>query len=124
MSEQTPDLSPKTNEDEAFIPPYYMLILAVVGLVVALAVWITQPTFTVVGWGGLGITVLSLVAWVLMAPQQAKAFITGRTARFGGTSILVTLIVLVALIAIYTFIRGQDIRIDLTQRNEFSLARR
>ncbi|GIL11430.1 MAG: hypothetical protein BroJett038_01500 [Chloroflexota bacterium] len=115
------DQTPKMDEQEAFIPPYYMLILAVAGLVVALAVLVTQPTFTVVGWGALGIGALALVAWVLMAPDQAKAVITGRTARFGGTSLVVTAVFVVALIAIYVFIRGQNWRADLTERDTFSL---
>ena len=82
MAQQAPNPT-SPMEDEPFIPPYYMLILALIGVVVAIIVAVTQPTFTVVGWGGLGITLLSLVAWVLMAPQQARAFLTGRTARFG-----------------------------------------
>ncbi|MBI5669630.1 MAG: GldG family protein [Chloroflexi bacterium] len=117
MTNQTP----KVNEQEAFIPPYYMLILALVGFVVALGVLVTQPTFNVVGWGALGIAVLSLVAWVLMAPEQARSVVTGRTARFGGTSLLVTVIFLVALIAIYVVVRGRDWRVDLTERDTFSL---
>jgi hypothetical protein len=107
---------------EAFIPPVYMLILALIGLIVALGVAFTQPSFTVVGWGALGIMVLSLVSWVFMAPAQAKAVLTGRTARFGGTSLLVTVIFLTALIAIYVVIRGQNWRSDLTQSNQFSLS--
>lgn len=117
MTNQTP----KVNEQEAFIPPYYMLILALVGFVVALGVLVTQPTFNVVGWGALGIAVLSLVAWVLMAPDQAKSVVTGRTARFGGTSLLVTVIFLAALIAIYVVVRERDWRFDLTERDTFSL---
>jgi ABC-type uncharacterized transport system involved in gliding motility auxiliary subunit len=120
MAQQTPNPA-SSMEEEPFIPPYYMLILALVGLVVALIVALTQPTFTVVGWGGLGIALLSLVAWVLMAPQQARAFITGRTARFGGVSFIVTVVVLAALVALYTLIRGLNLRVDLTERDTFSL---
>jgi hypothetical protein len=109
------------NEQEAFIPPYYMLILALVGLAVAAVVALTQPTFNVVGWGGLGIMILSLVAWVFMAPDQAKAVVTGRTARYGGTSILVTIIFLMALVGIYAVVRGANWRADLTQADAYSL---
>jgi hypothetical protein len=120
MAEQTPNTTPQPSE-EAFIPPYYMLLIAAAGLIVALLVFLTQPTFTVVGWGGLALAVLSLIAWVLIAPQQARAAITGRTARFGGTSIFITLIFIVALILLYIFIRGRDLQIDLTERDIFSL---
>lgn len=119
MSEQIPN--PQVNEEEPFIPPYYLPLLAVAGLVVAIIVLFTQPTFNVVGWGGLGIMILSLLAWVLMAPEQARELLTGRTVRFGGTSLIVTVIVLAALVALYTLIRGQGIRIDLTERDIYSL---
>ena len=39
--------------------------------------------------------------WVLLAPQQARAAFTGRTARFGGTSVLVTIMLIVAMALIY-----------------------
>jgi ABC-type uncharacterized transport system involved in gliding motility auxiliary subunit len=115
MEQQTPE------NEQPFIPPHYMLILVVVGLVVAIGVYLTQPTFSVVGWGGLGIAVLSLVAYVLMAPEQAKAALTGRTMRFGGTSVLVTIVLLVALGFAYVFVRGLNMRYDLTERDTFSL---
>ena len=115
MEQQTPE------NEQPFIPPYYMLILVVVGLVVAVGVYLTQPTFSVVGWGGLGIAILSLVAYVLMAPEQAKAALTGRTMRFGGTSLLVTIVLLVALGFAYVFVRGLNARVDLTQADTFSL---
>ena len=119
MAEQLPN--PQVNEEEPFIPPHYLLLLALVGLLVAFITFFTQPTFSVVGWGGLGIMLLSLLAWVLMAPQQARAALTGRTVRFGGTSLLVTTVVIVALIALYTLIRSLEIRVDLTERDTFSL---
>lgn len=121
MSEQTPNTAPEHREEEPFIPPSYLLILVGVGLLVALAVFFTQPSFTVVGWGGLGIAALSLIAWVVTAPEQARAALTGRTARFGGTSLLVTLVVIVALIAVYVLVRQQSWRLDLSERDTFSL---
>jgi len=121
MAEQTPNTAPETRDEEPFIPPSYLLILSGIGLLVALGVFFTQPSFTVVGWGGLGIAALAFFAWVLTAPEQARAALTGRTARFGGTSLLVTFVVIVALIAIYVFIRQQNWRVDLTERDSFSL---
>ena len=112
---------PNKPEELAIIPSYYLLILALVGVIVAIIVAFTQPTFSVVGWGGLGIAVLSLVAWVFMAPDEAKALVTGRALRYGGTSIVVTGLVLFALIALYVVIREQDWQADLTERDTFSL---
>lgn len=120
MTEQTPNVT-LNNEQEPFIPPSYMLILAAIGFVVALVVALTQAGLTVVFWGSLGIGLLSLVVWAFMAPDQARAILTGRTARYGGTTIVVTLVFLIALIAIYSIVKGRNIRLDLTQRDDFSL---
>src|SRR5262249_55883055 len=69
----------------------------------------------------LGLMVLALIGWAVMAPAEAKAVLTGRTARFGGTSILVTIIFLLALIGIYSVVNAQNWKIDLTQTNQFTL---
>jgi hypothetical protein len=118
MVNQNPNMP---NEQDPFIPPFYMLILALVAFLIFAGVALTQPSVNVVGWGALGIAILSFVAWIFMAPDQAKALITGRTARFGGTSILVTAVFLAALVAIYAVVRDQNWRVDLTQRDTFSL---
>jgi len=118
MVEQNPNIP---SEQEPFIPPYYMLILAILAFLVFLGVALTQPAINVIGWGALGIAILSIVAWVFMAPDQAKAVITGRTARFGGTTVLVTVVFLAALVGIYALIRDQNWRVDLTQSDNFSL---
>lgn len=116
-----PNLMQTPGEQDPFIPPSWILGLAGIGLLVALVVLFTQAQFSVVGWGGLALAALSLVVWVFMAPEQAKAIVTGRTARYGGTTILVTVLFIAALAAIYTFVKGADIRIDLTQTDTFSL---
>ncbi len=108
-------------EQEPLIPPYFLLILAGLGFLVALVVLLTQATFSVVGWGGLGLGILGLFVWGMMSPEQARAILTGRTARYGGTTIIVTLIFIAALVAVYAFVKGRSIRWDLTQRDNFSL---
>ncbi|MCA0454498.1 MAG: GldG family protein [Chloroflexi bacterium] len=113
--------NPNLNEQDPFIPAFYMLILAALGLLIAVVVALTQPVFSVVGWGGLGLAIVALVVWVFMAPEQAKSILTGRTARYGGTTVLVTILFLVALIAIYSVVKSRNIRVDLTQRDTFSL---
>jgi hypothetical protein len=109
------------EELEPFIPPQYMLYLAAAGLIVALITAFTQPGFSVIGWGGLGLAVISLVMWVLMAPERAKAFFTGRNLQISLTTIVVTVVFLVALMGIYHIVKQQEWRVDLTQRDEFSL---
>ena len=119
MAQQIPNPS---NEQEPFIPPQYLLILSGLGFLVAIIVALTQAEFGVVGYGGLAFGILALLMWVLLAPQQARAAFTGRTARFGGTSLLVTLLLLIALVVVYIVVRNANLRVDLTQTNTFSLS--
>lgn len=109
------------DENEPFIPPQYMLYVALIGLIIAGITAFTQPEFTVIGWGGLGIALLGGIAWVLMSPQEARSFIMGRSFRIGGMTLLISAIFLFALIALYAFVKDQNWRVDLTQRDSFSL---
>lgn len=118
---QTPNNPDVNNNQEPFIPPFYMLIVAGVSLLIVLIILFTQPTFTVVGWGALGLALLSVLAWGFMAPDQLRSIVTGNTARYGTTTIFITILVLVALVVAYAFIKGREWRTDLTQRDEFSL---
>ncbi len=115
-----PNLEP-SPEQEPIIPPVYLLALAAIGFFVALIAWVSQPIFGVVGFAGLGIGILALLAWILLAPQQALAVVSGRTARFGGASLFVTLLLIVAMVGIYSVVRNASARVDLTESNDFSL---
>ncbi len=110
-----------SNEQEPLIPPRYLLILSALGFLVALIVKATQPEFGVVGYGGLAFGVLALLMWVLLAPDQARSVLTGRTARFGGTSLLVTVLLIAVLIGVYAVVRNANLRADLTQTDKYSL---
>ncbi|MCA9903495.1 MAG: Gldg family protein [Anaerolineae bacterium] len=123
MNDQTPNTTPETaQEQEPFIPPSYLLILAVIGFVGALIVLLTQPSFGVVGWGSLIFGAILFVGWLVMAPQGGRSPIRGRTLRYGGTSVLMTILVLVALGTLYVVARGMNLRQDLTESDEFSLS--
>jgi len=119
MTQQTPNVTPEN--EQPIIPPGVFPIIAIVGVIVALINASAPGGMTVLGYGGLGFAVLALLAWVLIAPRQVLGLLSGRTARYGGTSLLVTLLVLIVLIGIYTVVRGQQIRLDLTERDDFSL---
>jgi ABC-type uncharacterized transport system involved in gliding motility auxiliary subunit len=121
MAEQTPNPTPQTAEQEPFIPPSLLLYLALAGFVAAGIVFFTQDTFNVVGIGGLFVGIASLVLWGLLAPDQARGVLTGRTLRFGGFSIFVTAVVIVMMAVVYIFARGASARLDLTQSDSFSL---
>jgi len=118
---QTPNVPNVPDNQEPLIPPIYLVIIGIVGLALALVVALTQPEFGVVGYGGLGLGLLSLIAAFLLAPQEAMALVTGRTVRFGGLSILVTLILLTAFVFLYIFVRNANLEIDLTESDQFSL---
>ncbi len=120
MTDQTPN-NPNPAQQEPFIPPQYLLILAILGIAVAFIVALTQPEFGVIGYGGLAFGILALLMWVLLAPQQARSAFTGRTARYGGTSLLVTILLLVVLVGIYVVVRNLKLSADLTKSNTFSL---
>ncbi|MFO7321046.1 MAG: Gldg family protein [Chloroflexota bacterium] len=120
MTDHTPETTPE--QQEPFIPPQYLLIIAGVAFLGAAVVAFTQPEFGVVGFGAIALGVLALLAWAFMSPQEARAALTGRTARFGGLSFLVTTVFIIAMMFVYIFVRNQNIRYDLTQRDDFSLS--
>ncbi len=122
MTDQTPNEINEIDEQEPFIPPRYLLILSALGFIVAIFVAATQAEFGVVGYGGVAFGILALLMWALLSPQEARGVLTGRTARFGGTSVLVTILVLVALVVIYHIVQTANLRVDLTQTNSFSLS--
>lgn len=109
------------NPEQPLFPPGYLLLIAAAGFLFALGVLMTQPEFGVQGWGGLGIGVLSLIAWGLMAPDQLIDILRGRALQYGGTAILVTAVFMVALTMIYVVVREQGWQQDLSNRQFFSL---
>lgn len=117
MAEQTQP----TEQTQPIIPPSVLLGVAGVALLIALAVVLVQGSFGVIGWAALATTVLALVLLVLLAPQAVVDALAGRTFRFGGTSILVTLVFLAVLITVYWFTVTMNWTVDLTQTDQYSL---
>ncbi|MBK8029228.1 MAG: Gldg family protein [Anaerolineae bacterium] len=119
MTQQTPNVTPEN--EQPIIPSWIFPLIIVAGLILA-AFNASQPGgMTVVGYAGVGFAILAFVAWVLTAPQQVTGLFTGRTARFGGVSIIVTLLVIVLMVGVYALVRGQEWRVDLTESDQFSL---
>ncbi len=114
MATDTHDLPP-------IVPPVLLLALSGLSFLLALAVLFVSPGFGVLGWGALVTGVLLLVLLVVLAPQQTVDFLTGRSFRFGSTSILFTLAFIAVLMVVYWFITTLDLRADLTQTDQFSL---
>ncbi len=105
----THNTSPDFDAKPLF-PPVYLLLIAGAGFLVALYVWLTQSTSEIEFWGGIGVGVVCLLAWALMAPEQVRALLTGRGFQYGTVGIVVAVAIIVALIFIYVVIRQQNIQ--------------
>ncbi|MGB1288305.1 MAG: hypothetical protein ACPG7F_17350, partial [Aggregatilineales bacterium] len=117
----TPEHIDSNDDNLVLFPPGYLLLVAGAGFLFAFGVLMTQTTFGVTGWGGLGIGVLGLIAWGLMAPEQLGDLLKGRSVQYGGTAILVTALFLVALTMVYIVVREQGWRSDFSNQEVFSL---
>ncbi len=118
--EPTEDVETSAAE-QPIIPPVVLLSISGVAVLVALIVALVTAQLGVVGWAALAVALLSLVLLVVLAPQQAVDVITGRSARFGGTSVIVTIIFLAVLIAVYSSVASQNWTYDVSQTDQFSL---
>ncbi|MCU0496475.1 MAG: GldG family protein [Anaerolineae bacterium] len=111
-----------TNEkQEPLIPPILLLGLGIASILVAITIAFTNSDNLVLALIAAGVGIGSLVGWGFLSQDQFSSVASGRALRFGGTSLLVTLIVIVALIAIYAGVRGLNLRLDVTQQENFSL---
>ena len=108
-------------DEQPFLPPRSLLMLALAAALTALLAFAVGAD-AVVAWGAAGIALLALAGWAISAPQQLRNVLTGRTLRFGGASLLVTLVVLAALVAVYTFVRQANLSVTLSESNEYALS--
>jgi hypothetical protein len=108
------------NRTVAILKPQYLLSVALIGLALTIASGF-QPRFGFMGMAGLSILGLSIVTWGVIAPEQLRAAITGRTARYGGTALVVTVVSITAMVALYVLVRGLDLTFDVTERDAFSV---
>lgn len=104
----------------AILKPQYLLGLAILGLALTI-VGGFQPRFGIMGFAGLGILGLSVVTWAIIAPEQLRAALVGRTTRYGGTAFVVTVVLLTALVALYALFRSLNLTFDVTEINSFSV---
>lgn len=117
MSDNNLSNTPETP----IIPPMIFMAVAVIGLFVALGVAVVNGSLNVVGIGALAVSILSIVMWGVLNPQQFTNMLRGRAVSFGGTAVLVTVIVIIASALIYIVIREQNIRVDFSDSNAYTL---
>lgn len=111
----------ENTNDAPLFSPSLLVGGAGLALLVGIIVLVALPGAGALGYGALGIGLLLLILTLVLAPQQAVAFLTGRNFRFSFINIFVTVLFLVFLGVIYWFITTQDVRFDITQTDEFSL---
>lgn len=109
------------NEETPIIPPWVLLGLAIVSVVVGIAIAIIQGEFGFPTGASLLIALIALFAWALMFPQQVLDIIKGRGFAFGGTAILMTVVLVIAAGFIYAVIKQQNWNTDLSERDLYSL---
>jgi hypothetical protein len=116
MTKQTP-----TQNNEPIIPPGILLLLSAGGLIVALTTALTQTSFGVVGWGGLAVGIVALFVWALMNPEDLLNLFQGRGLAFGGTALIVTVLLIVAGALVYGLVKNQGWRNDFSSNEIYSL---
>jgi hypothetical protein len=98
------------------------LYLSLLALLVAGGFYIVQHSFTLPIQISLGIVVLGIAAFALLDPQRVRTSITGRQARYGSNSLIMT-IAFIGIIVVINYIGYKYApRWDLTQDKTNSLA--
>lgn len=105
----------------AVIPPSALLVLAGVGVLVALFVAFTQGTLNIVGIGALAFSAVCVVVWGVTQPEALRQTLRGRWVTFGGTAFLFSVVLAVAFVLVYVVVRQQGWRADFSQADNFSL---
>jgi WD40 repeat protein len=100
--------------------------LGVIGLIVMLVAWIATPGHrfdNTVSWVSLGVGVAGLAGFILLDPQAVAAAITGRTAEYGVTSVLISLLFVALIVGLYWIVDESGLKpIDLTEGGQYKLS--
>ncbi len=98
------------------------LILAGLALLAAFGWFIINGKFDLTAQIALGVSVLGLAVAVLLNPNGARQFLTGRQARYGSNAVVITLAFLGILIVVNVLVYQNDQKLDLTQDQTNTLA--
>ncbi len=90
--------------------------------IVALVLFIWQGELTAWGLAALVAGMAGLGLWMAIAPGDFQDWVTGRAARYGGNSALGTLIVIAVAIALYGWADAQNLAVDMTFPQNFTLS--
>ncbi|NDJ85965.1 MAG: GldG family protein [Chloroflexi bacterium] len=91
-------------------------------LLFALVIFLSEGELSGLGFGFLIIGVLGLGAWVLIAPEELRDWLSGRQVYYGtGTVVLIVVVIAVAVTG-YAFAQRQNAITDLTEFNLFTIS--
>lgn len=93
-----------------------------VAFVVALGLVFWQGGLTAWGMGALVVGMLGIGLWIVIAPEDFRDWITGRAARYGGNSVLGTLIIVALVVALYGWAERRNLALDMTLSQNFTLS--
>jgi gliding motility-associatede transport system auxiliary component len=98
------------------------LILALVGVLIFLGAYVVMGVTSVGGYIALGLSVVALIIYIYLRPQEVVSGLKSRQARYGGNTLLMSLIFIAILVAINFLSMRRYKRWDLTAEKQFSLA--
>jgi ABC-type uncharacterized transport system involved in gliding motility auxiliary subunit len=100
--------------------PLYWAALA---FVLAVGGWyVVNRRIDVVAWVGLGAAAVALVAAMALDPDRLRAALTGRQARYGSNTVLISLGFVGILVVINYLVYANPLSADLTEDREYTLA--
>ena len=99
------------------------LYLAALILLMAFGAWyVINRRVDVYGWVGLGLAGAALAAAILLDPGRARRALTGRQARHGSNTLLISLGVLGIIVLVNVLASANPARADLTEDQQYTLA--
>ena len=98
------------------------LILALVGVLVFLGAYVVMGVTSIGGYIALGLSVVALIIYVYLRPQEVVSGLKSRQARYGGNTLLMALIFIAIVVAVNFLSMRHYKRWDLTAEKRYSLA--
>lgn len=104
---------------------WILLGLGIIALIVMAVALLVAPLnkFDTVSYVALGVGILGLAGFVLLDPRALVASITGRTSQYGITTVLMSLMFIVVVVALFIVVRAAKIEPwDVTQSQKYKLS--
>lgn len=102
-----------------------LLGVGVIALIVMAVMLLAAPMnkFDTYSYIALGVAILGLAGFVLLDPQALVTSVTGRTSQYGITTVLMSLIFIVLVVALFILVRAAKLDpVDLTDIRKYELS--